>query len=70
LSISTQALAAHAEALAKDQSRYLDPETGFVVFTELGLKQRGDCCGSACRHCPYNHKNVPTAVEPTHEQPK
>jgi hypothetical protein len=28
-----------------------------VVFTELFHKQRGSCCGSGCKHCPYDPKN-------------
>ncbi|MCB0645000.1 MAG: hypothetical protein KDC44_25315 [Phaeodactylibacter sp.] len=28
-------------------------ENGLYVFTEHYLKQRGYCCGSGCRHCPY-----------------
>jgi hypothetical protein len=30
-----------------------------LVFTELYHRARGTCCGSACRHCPYDHVNVP-----------
>ena len=37
---------------------YKDPSTGYQVFTELAHTQRGKCCGSGCRHCPYNHENV------------
>ena len=33
-------------------------ENGFWVFTEKYLKERGFCCGSKCRHCPYEHINV------------
>jgi hypothetical protein len=33
-------------------------ENGFRVFTSLFLKKRGYCCGSRCRHCPYNWINV------------
>jgi hypothetical protein len=33
---------------------YLDGSK--VVFTELFHKQRGSCCGSGCRHCPYEPK--------------
>jgi diphthamide synthase (EF-2-diphthine--ammonia ligase) len=29
-----------------------------MVFTEVAHKERGKCCGSGCRHCPYNHENV------------
>ena len=28
-------------------------ENGLYVFTELYLRQRGYCCRSGCRHCPY-----------------
>jgi hypothetical protein len=28
-------------------------ENGYIVFTEKFLKDRGYCCGSGCRHCPY-----------------
>ena len=33
-------------------------EDGKVVFTSSFLKSRGKCCGSACRHCPYEWINV------------
>ena len=32
---------------------YIDPETGFMVFTAHYLAARGFCCDSGCRHCPY-----------------
>jgi hypothetical protein len=28
-------------------------ENGFLVFTAHYLRQRGYCCESGCRHCPY-----------------
>jgi len=28
-------------------------ENGFFVFTEKYHLERGYCCGSGCRHCPY-----------------
>ena len=28
-------------------------EDGKVVFTEKYHTDRGQCCGSKCRHCPY-----------------
>ena len=34
-------------------------ENGFMVFTEKYHLDRGTCCGSNCRHCPYDHINVP-----------
>lgn len=33
-------------------------ENGNMVFTEAFHLARGNCCGNACRHCPYNHVNV------------
>jgi hypothetical protein len=33
---------------------YYTPE-GYMVFTELYLKQRGYCCKNGCRHCPYDY---------------
>ncbi|XP_012505920.1 PREDICTED: uncharacterized protein C1orf53 homolog [Propithecus coquereli] len=48
----------HAAACAAGQLNYVDPATGYVVLTQLAHLQRGDCCGSACRHCPYGQVNV------------
>ena len=42
--------------LVEDVHYYL--EDGLMVFTENYHLARGDCCGSACRHCPYDHINV------------
>lgn len=46
-------LAAHAAALAAGDSHYIDPCTGLAAFTAAYLVQRGTCCDSGCRHCPY-----------------
>lgn len=48
----------HEQACAAGQTSYLDPATGYRVFTRLGLERRGTCCGCGCRHCPYGHVNV------------
>ncbi|XP_055289926.1 uncharacterized protein C1orf53-like [Moschus berezovskii] len=48
----------HAAACAAGQLNYVDPATGCMVFTQLAHLQRGQCCGSACRHCPYGQINV------------
>ena len=48
------ALERHAQACARQQSTYIDPATGYTVFTAHYLKQRGSCCGSGCRHCPWS----------------
>jgi hypothetical protein len=31
-------------------------EDGKVVFTEKFLQERGACCKSGCRHCPWKYK--------------
>ncbi|MBT8115504.1 MAG: hypothetical protein KJP04_08990 [Arenicella sp.] len=43
--------------LREDKHYYM--ENGFMVFTRAYHLARGSCCGSACRHCPYDHQNVP-----------
>ena len=50
---------AHRQAVDGRESCYIDPQTGFHVFTELGLRRRGTCCGSGCRHCPFQHESMP-----------
>jgi Family of unknown function (DUF5522) len=46
-------LAAHGRALATGEDGYLDPATGYWCFTAAYLWDRGTCCDSGCRHCPY-----------------
>ncbi|KAI2504767.1 Diphthamide synthase [Fragilaria crotonensis] len=48
----------HKEACLRGEHQYKDPTSGYNVFTEIAHKARGKCCGSGCRHCPYNHENV------------
>jgi hypothetical protein len=31
-------------------------ENGLWVFTEKYLRDRGHCCESGCRHCPYGFR--------------
>ncbi|MCU0444209.1 MAG: DUF5522 domain-containing protein [Microscillaceae bacterium] len=31
-------------------------ENGLMVFTEHYHRERGYCCKSGCRHCPYGFK--------------
>jgi hypothetical protein len=47
------ALAAHEQALAVGAPGYLDPATGLFVMTAQALWDRGTCCESGCRHCPF-----------------
>ncbi|KAM4721427.1 uncharacterized protein C1orf53 homolog [Rhinophrynus dorsalis] len=51
-------VAAHETACKAGQEGYIDPETGYFVFTRIAHLRRGKCCGSACRHCPYGQENV------------
>lgn len=33
-------------------------ENGLLVFTAAHHLKRGFCCGSGCRHCPYEPQHV------------
>lgn len=50
--------ALHRFAVAKGRDTYIDPSSGYSVFTQVYLKRR-QCCGNGCRHCPFGHVNVP-----------
>lgn len=43
----------HKLACEQKQNYYIDPKTGYRVFTRHYLQNRGKCCNSGCRHCPY-----------------
>jgi ATP-binding cassette subfamily B (MDR/TAP) protein 1 len=53
-----QIRALHAAACEKEIDAYIDPQTGYRVFTAFCLR-RTRCCGNECRHCPHGHRNVP-----------
>jgi len=38
-------------------------ENGKVVFTPKYHIDRGDCCGSGCRHCPYEPNHIKGNIE-------
>jgi hypothetical protein len=44
---------AHQRAVEAGETMYRDPTTGLWVMTALTLVERGFCCESGCRHCPY-----------------
>ncbi|XP_028919411.1 uncharacterized protein C1orf53 homolog [Ornithorhynchus anatinus] len=44
------------------RATYADPATGLRVLTKDAPLQRGRCCGSTFRHCPFGQINV---KEPT-----
>lgn len=48
-----QILSLHAAAMRAGRDNYLDPATGYLVWTARFLWERGFCCDSGCRHCPY-----------------
>jgi len=33
-------------------------ENGLLVYTAAYHLKRGSCCGSGCRHCPYEPRHV------------
>ena len=33
-------------------------ENGLLVYTAAHHLRRGSCCGSGCRHCPYEPRHV------------
>ncbi|MCW8944900.1 MAG: DUF5522 domain-containing protein [Sedimenticola sp.] len=40
------------------EGRHYYWESGLMVLTERYHRSRGQCCGSGCRHCPYDHVKV------------
>lgn len=43
----------HRAAVEANAPTYVDPVSGFSVFTARFLARRAYCCASGCRHCPY-----------------
>lgn len=43
----------------------IDSETGFLIFTELFLLNRGYCCESGCLNCPYGYSSPVVKKTPT-----
>ena len=43
----------HDQAVSRGEDYYFDPDTGLLVMTGPALRDRGECCGSGCRHCPF-----------------
>ncbi|HEV7620618.1 MAG TPA: DUF5522 domain-containing protein [Flavisolibacter sp.] len=46
------------QELSEGKDYYIN-EQGLLVFTSKYLLERGYCCGSGCKHCPYNYESVP-----------
>lgn len=47
-------------------------ENGLFVFTAEYLRERGYCCTSGCRHCPYGFERFDPAKagDPSHGNAK
>jgi hypothetical protein len=43
----------HHSAIAEGNPSYKDPASGLTVMTAKFLADRGYCCLSGCRHCPF-----------------
>ncbi|MBX2872537.1 MAG: hypothetical protein KTR30_10570 [Saprospiraceae bacterium] len=54
--IANQAHQYHTAKLIEDIDFYM--ENGLMVLSSWFHLKRGECCGNACRHCPYDHVNV------------
>ncbi|XP_043986441.1 uncharacterized protein C1orf53 homolog isoform X2 [Gambusia affinis] len=61
LQTSEDRSAAAARRLTEQEAKkqmYVDPSSGYKVFTEYAHLQRGKCCGSACRHVVIGQETV------------
>lgn len=68
LQVKDYVLALQAGEITNEAPQYQSPqlkegidfymENGLMVLTSWFHLKRGDCCGNACRHCPYKHINV------------
>lgn len=54
---------AHLTAVKNRKLYYIDPKTKLKVMTMSQLLFAQKCCGNGCRHCPYEHENVPDDVK-------
>jgi len=43
----------HQSAITEGNPSYKDPASGLTVMTAKFLADRGYCCLSGCRHCPF-----------------
>jgi len=51
-------MSTHATAADGPEQPDYYVENGLVVWTAAYHLKRGACCGSGCRHCPYEPKHV------------
>ena len=59
--MSTGDFPSQEESLVEGEDFYMDGE--YLVFTAAYHRKRGYCCGSRCRHCPYQHEAVIAAPD-------
>jgi hypothetical protein len=45
-------------------------ENGLMVFTARYLRDRGYCCTSGCRHCPYGFEREESETESGDRKPQ
>ncbi|WP_353426786.1 DUF5522 domain-containing protein [Polynucleobacter sp. MWH-UH19D] len=60
----------HEQACELGMDTYIDPASGYQVFTSGALLKQGRCCGNSCRHCPYVHINTQKQAEDFPNAPK
>lgn len=48
----------HEQACKDGQKSFIIPGTNTHVFTQLAHLERGKCCSSGCRYCPWKHFDV------------
>lgn len=46
-----------------EQGRDYYLEKGQIILTESYLMRRGKCCGSGCRHCPFDPSHLKGTTE-------
>ena len=56
---------AHDRAVRNWELMYDDPVTNLKVMTRWRHFLKGECCGSGCRHCIYQHEKVPDDIKRT-----
>jgi hypothetical protein len=57
-------MARNMKSLTEGTDFYYDAQ-GLMVLTATFLRERGNCCGNGCRHCPYDYQAV---AEPRRSQ--
>lgn len=48
-----EVMEAHHRALLAGEAGYADPASGLFALTARTLWDKGACCDSGCRHCPW-----------------